>query len=108
MTNNFSTSDAVKNNEETVQLTIILDEEKHIIKLKQDEVILDAALLAGLDPPYSCQGGVCTSCMAKVTAGRVEMIENSVLTDDEVTDGLVLTCQAQAKTPTITVDYDAV
>ena len=91
-----------------MELTIILDEEKHVLDLKEDEVILDAALLAGLDPPYSCQGGVCTSCMAKVIEGRAEMLENSALTDEEVADGLILTCQAQAKTPTITVDYDAV
>ena len=106
MTNSFSISDAVKNSNETVQLTIILDEESHILNLKPDEVILDAALNAGLDAPYSCQGGVCATCMAKVTDGRAEMIDNSILTDDEIEEGIVLTCQAQAKTAKITVDYD--
>jgi len=91
-----------------VQLTIILEEETHLIELKKDETILDAALLAGLDPPYSCQGGVCTTCMAKVTEGRAEMIDNSILTDDEIEEGIVLTCQAQAKTAKIVVDYDAI
>jgi len=91
-----------------LELTIILDEETHKLNLKADEVILDAALAAGLDAPYSCQGGVCTTCMAKVIEGKAEMIDNSILTDDEIEEGIVLTCQAQAKTPTITIDYDAV
>ena len=108
MTKNSSPLNSGDNEDKKGQLTIILDDETHVLNLKKDEVILDAALLAGLDPPYSCQGGVCTSCMAKVTEGKAEMIENASLSDDEIAEGLVLTCQAQAKTPTITVDYDAV
>jgi len=108
MTNSFSTPDADKKREESVQLTIILDEETHRLNLKPDEVILDAALNAGLDAPHSCQGGVCTTCMAKVTEGKAEMIDNSILTDEEIEEGIVLTCQAQAKSATITVDYDAI
>jgi ring-1,2-phenylacetyl-CoA epoxidase subunit PaaE len=90
------------------QLTIILDDETHKLIAKPDEIILDIALEAGIDAPYSCQGGVCTTCMAKVTEGKAEMLENTVLTDDEIAEGIVLTCQAQAKTATVTIDYDAV
>jgi len=101
-------SASAANRGEVTKLRIILDDETHELQLKQGEVILDAALLAGLDPPYSCQGGVCTSCMAKITEGQAEMIENSALTEEEIEEGLILTCQAQAKTQRITVDYDAV
>jgi len=95
-------------NSTETKLTIILDDETHTLTLKPDEIILDIVLEAGIDAPYSCQGGVCTTCMAKVTEGKAEMLENTVLTDDEIAEGIVLTCQAQAKTTTVTIDYDAV
>ena len=71
-------------------------------------VILDAVLKENIDAPYSCQGGVCSSCIAKVTEGKAEMMMNQILTDKEIADGFILTCQAHATTPTIKVDYDDV
>ncbi len=108
MTDKFSLSDSNYKSNPKAQLTIILDDETHTLIVKPDDIILDVVLEAGIDAPYSCQGGVCTSCMAKVTEGKAEMLENSVLTDEEIAEGIVLTCQAQAKTTTITIDYDAV
>lgn len=89
-------------------LTIILDEETHKIKLKAKESILEAALSAEIDAPYSCRGGVCASCMAQLIEGKVTMINNTVLTDEEIESGIILTCQAHPITDKIGVDYDAV
>jgi len=86
--------------------TIILDDETFKIAIKKNESILEAALAAGLDAPYSCKGGICASCMAKITNGEAKMTKNMVLTDDEISEGFVLTCQAQPTTKEITVDYD--
>ena len=61
-----------------------------------------------LDVPYSCQGGVCSSCIAKLKKGKIEMLENQILTDEEIKDGLVLTCQSIAASDNIIIDYDEV
>lgn len=88
------------------KLTLILDEEMHHLSVKEDESILDAALDAGIDAPYSCQGGVCATCMAKVIDGAAKLTKNMVLTDSEIADGMILTCQAHPLTPTMTINYD--
>ncbi|WP_370247904.1 fatty acid desaturase [Nocardioides sp.] len=69
--------------------------------------VLDAALRAGLEPPYSCAGGACGTCVARVTRGRAVMDQNHALGDDEVAAGYVLTCQAHPVTEDVAVDYDA-
>ncbi len=71
-----------------------------------DESILDAALKIRKDLPFACKGGVCASCKAKVTQGSVEMRINYALSDDEVADGFVLTCQSHATSSDAVVDYD--
>jgi len=86
--------------------TILLDEETFNISIKKNESILEAALAAGLDAPYSCKGGVCASCMAKITEGEAKMTKNMALTDSEISEGFVLTCQSHPTTKEITVDYD--
>lgn len=70
--------------------------------------VLDAVLKENIDAPYSCQGGVCSSCIARVTEGKAEMAVNQILTDSEIAEGFVLTCQAHPTTPTLKVDYDDV
>lgn len=91
-----------------VQITIVLDEERETFEMDATKTILEAALDKDIDAPFSCQGGICTSCMAKITEGKAIMENNSVLTDDEIEDGIVLTCQAHPTTTTIVVDYDEV
>ncbi len=91
----------------TANIQITLDDEEHSITLKDGgDVILDAALNAGLDAPFSCKGGVCTACRAKVTKGSVEMISNFALTDGEIEEGFVLTCQSHPKSDVIELSYD--
>ena len=89
-------------------ITVILDEEETTYQMSQKELILNAALAQGLDAPYSCQGGVCSSCLARVTEGNAEMEKNTILSDEEVEEGLILTCQAHPTTSAIKIDYDDV
>lgn len=88
------------------KIKIIVDDEEFDFDMAQDEVILDAALGQGIDAPHSCQGGICASCIARITSGSATMRKNQILTDDEVAEGLVLTCQAHPTSASITVDYD--
>ena len=69
--------------------------------------ILDAAMENGADLPFSCKGGVCATCKAKVLKGKVEMDLNHSLTEQEVADGYILTCQAHPVSEQVEVDFDA-
>ncbi|MEL0225249.1 MAG: 2Fe-2S iron-sulfur cluster-binding protein, partial [Flavobacteriaceae bacterium] len=91
-----------------ISLSIKADEENYTLESTADKTILDAALQQKIDVPYSCQGGVCCSCIAKVTDGSAAMENNQILTDEEIEEGLVLTCQAFPTSATIAVDYDDV
>ena len=72
-----------------------------------DELVLDAAIRAGLELPFSCRAGVCSTCRTKLVRGEVEMEQNYALEDWEVEQGYVLACQARVKTPVLELDYDA-
>ena len=76
--------------------------------MDQKKTILDAALEEDIDAPYSCQGGVCSSCICKITDGTAVMEKNSILTDGELAEGLVLACQAHPTSSSIKVDFDDV
>lgn len=69
--------------------------------------ILDSAREAGLPAPFACKAGVCATCRAKVVSGKVEMAARYGLTDEEVADGYVLTCQSVPDGDGVAVDYDA-
>lgn len=89
-------------------LTVVLDYEETTFEIPQTQTVLDAAIQKGLDPPYSCQGGICSSCVGRIIEGKAEMRKNQILTDSEVAEGLILTCQALPLTDTLKVDYDDV
>jgi ring-1,2-phenylacetyl-CoA epoxidase subunit PaaE len=72
------------------------------------ENVLDAALDAGLDVPFSCKGGVCATCKAKLVEGEVDMDLNRALSAAEVSERYVLTCQAHPLTARVVLDYDAI
>lgn len=97
-----------KVNEETVEVTIVVDEEKKVIKMSKNDTVLGAALKNEIDAPYSCQGGVCSTCIAKITEGEATMAQNQILTESEIAEGLILTCQAHPTTDKLSIDYDDV
>jgi len=94
--------------EGTTEITVLLDDEETTFIMSQTDDILAANLRNNIDAPYSCQGGVCSSCLARVTEGKAVMVKNAILTDGELEEGLILTCQAHPTTPTITIDFDDV
>jgi ring-1,2-phenylacetyl-CoA epoxidase subunit PaaE len=73
---------------------------------KQYDNILDGALAAGADLPYACKGGVCSTCKCRVIDGSVEMKINYALDEKEVSQNLVLSCQAVPTTEKVVVDFD--
>ncbi|MES2956213.1 MAG: 2Fe-2S iron-sulfur cluster-binding protein [Pseudomonadota bacterium] len=89
-----------------IRLSVQLDGKSHELRMHPDERVLDVALAAGLDLPYSCKGGVCCTCRAKVVAGQVHMEKNFTLEDWEVKKGFVLSCQARPLTEHISISYD--
>src|SRR5690606_33342590 len=95
-----------ENLEGQTKITVWVDDEETTFVMSQKMTILDAALKEGLDAPYSCQGGICSSCMARITSGTAEMRKNAILTDGEIAEGLILTCQAHPTSPEIHIDYD--
>ena len=90
------------------KIKVIVDEEDFEFEMSQEQSILEAALKQDIDAPYSCQGGICSSCIARLTEGEATMRQNNILTDSEVAEGLILTCQAHPTSASITVDYDDV
>jgi ring-1,2-phenylacetyl-CoA epoxidase subunit PaaE len=76
------------------------------VLVKANQTILEGAQEAGMDPPYSCTVGVCTTCRAKVTSGKTKMTEREGLTDDEIAQGYILTCQAHPLTEDVKLCYE--
>jgi ring-1,2-phenylacetyl-CoA epoxidase subunit PaaE len=89
------------------EVTIVLEGTTRTCTLtKGRESILEAGLRAGIELPYSCKSGACSTCRAKLVAGEVDMDVNFALEDYEVARGFVLTCQSHPVTDKVTVDYD--
>ena len=88
------------------EITVILDGNSMSFPYDSKESILDVAYENGADLPYACKGGVCSTCIAKVEEGEVEMEVNYALEPDELERGLVLTCQSRPKTKTVTLSFD--
>ncbi len=88
------------------KVKIILYSEELEMLVQPDETITSAAQREGFDPPYSCQIGACSTCRAKVISGKVVMDERDSLTDDEIEEGYVLTCQSHPLTDDVVIDFD--
>lgn len=91
-----------------VEVNVLLDDEQFSFKMDKKKLVLDAVLDEGIDAPYSCQGGVCSTCIARITEGKAVMEQNQILTDSEIEEGLILTCQAHPITDILKIDYDDV
>ena len=89
-----------------VALTVLIDGKPHELAMRRDQHVLDVALSAGLDAPYSCKAGVCCTCRAKVLEGSVSMDKNFTLEDAEIAQGFVLSCQARPTSERLVISYD--
>ncbi|ENO89344.1 2Fe-2S iron-sulfur cluster-binding protein [Thauera linaloolentis] len=101
-----SSAEAAATATKDITMTLVLDGKEHEIAIGPDEHLLDAALNAGLDLPFSCKAGVCCTCRAKVQEGEVVMDKNFTLEAPEVAQGFVLSCQARATTKQLRISFD--
>lgn len=94
----------MKFEDQTVKIT--MDGESFDVKVGAGKTILEAAMDAQLDPPYSCQAGICTTCKAMLHNGEIHMEENEGLTEEELQEGYILTCQAHPLTADVELEYE--
>jgi len=110
----FNTAQPVKREEvkrveeaaDLCDVSVIMDGQQTDFKMQMGVMVLDAAQKAGMDIPFSCKGGMCCTCRAKVLEGQAEMLVNYALEPGEVQDGYVLTCQTVPKSSKLVVDFD--
>jgi ring-1,2-phenylacetyl-CoA epoxidase subunit PaaE len=89
------------------QVDLIMDgRRRSFTMLTREETILDAAARAGIDLPFSCKAGVCSTCRTKLTKGKVTLDQNYALEDWELEQGFILACQAHAQTSELELNYD--
>ena len=89
------------------EVTVVIDGSQRTFLLeKGEENIIDAGLRNGIELPYSCKGGVCSTCRCKLVEGEVDMDVNFALEDYEVARGFILACQSYPVTDKVTVDFD--
>ena len=74
--------------------------------VNEGENILDAGLRNGVDLPFSCKGGVCATCKARLIEGEVDMDLNQALRPEEIENGYILTCQSHPISKKVVVDFD--
>jgi ring-1,2-phenylacetyl-CoA epoxidase subunit PaaE len=86
--------------------SLIIDGKRREVPVAEDESILDAALRAGMDLPFACKGGMCSTCRAKLVEGDARMEVNYSLEPWELDAGFILTCQARPTSDNVVVDYD--
>jgi ferredoxin-NADP reductase/fatty acid desaturase len=102
-----ATSAAREDSRIACALTATLGSEQVSVETLPGQSVLEALLANGVSAPYSCMGGACGTCRAKITHGHAQMDQCNALEDDEVERGYVLTCQARPTTHRLDVDYDA-
>jgi ring-1,2-phenylacetyl-CoA epoxidase subunit PaaE len=89
------------------EVIVLMDGRRRSFTMQMNgENVLDGAARAGLELPFSCRAGVCSTCRTKVVRGEVAMNQNYALEDWELEQGYVLACQSQVKTPVLELDYD--
>ena len=92
--------------EGTIRLTVILDGRASEVQMRPETSVLDAAMSVRSELPYSCKGGMCATCKARVIEGEVRMDKNYALVDADLAQRFILTCQSHPTTDHLVVDYD--
>lgn len=90
---------------DNAQLSVSLNGQSHELIVPKGKTILQVLKDTNVKPPYSCESGVCATCVAKVTKGKAEMKACMALEDEEIAKGMVLTCQALPVTDKISIEY---
>jgi len=102
-------TDTLLDDKEILKKAIItLDGETTELAIATKTTIVDALLNKGIEPPYSCLSGSCSSCKAKITEGKVKMDINIGLEEGEEEEGFILTCQSHLLTDTVRINYDTI
>lgn len=103
----MSIDNATTTDERTSQVTVKLDGIRFSFDLAYEGIsVLEGALNKGADLPYSCKGGVCATCRAKLVKGEVVMDTNYALEKEELEAGYILTCQSHPRTEVVEIDFD--
>lgn len=90
----------------TEEVTIQLDRQTTVVPYRAGNTVLQTGRMAGLTVPSSCETGSCATCMARLVQGTVRMINNDALTEEEVADGWILTCQSMPTSRSVRVSYE--
>jgi len=98
--------DAASNANEDYEVTIKVDRASHTIKVGSNETILDAALDANIDVPFSCMSAACSTCRAKLESGTVSMEDDEILSKKEKSQNYILSCQAHPTSDGVVVNFD--
>jgi len=91
---------------EECEVEVVLDGARRRFTMANNQSLLEGGLKAGLDMPYACKGGVCSTCRAQLVSGDVDMDNNFALEDYEVARGFVLCCQSFPVSPKLLIDFD--
>ena len=91
-------------NNSTVKIN--MDGEEFNFKMSPTEYILDTALENDIDLPYSCQSGVCTACQGKLLKGTVSMDVSDGLSDEEIDEGYILSCQSHPTSDEVEIEIE--
>ena len=87
------------------RMTVQIEGKRQEVEVGPEENLLQASRRAGLDPPSACEEGICGTCLARVISGKAVMLNNQLLSEREIAEGLILTCQARAESETLEIAY---
>lgn len=85
---------------------VILNQQRYFTTVKGNKNLLESLLNEGIDIPYSCKQGNCSSCVGKVISGTVNMKNTSILMSDEIQQGYILACQSELTSDTLVISFD--
>ena len=91
---------------DSIKITYRVDGHETTVEGDKNKTLLDIALENDIDAPYSCKGGACATCIGRLKKGTVELEQNYILTDGEIEDGLIISCQAYPTSSKLFLDID--